>query len=420
MNILKRTLADSISKYALKKGIEINIDDISFKKGLTFKNASIQLCSAKAFIKSLHLKIEIKALFRKRIDLDVACKDATITCEHLSDKDFNIEMIECNVSCDKHLKNISCDAILSQKIPLSFKVIRNSNSSDFFIKAEHLSIDKYKWLFSEHILSHFMRTIYSDSSITILCYYKYDNESPYPKLSSIFQYDSLTVYPNNYIISKDYIINELSRCNHLAKDYKRYEEISEIIRRTVICTEDPSFELHKGISPILMGLTLRANINQKALGRGGSTISMQLIKNALLNGKRTMCRKIEETILTLLMENYYHVSKHDILEIYLNMIEFAPNIYGIEDAAKFYFFKPSSELNIVEIIVLTYIIPRPIHFYEALLQKTEQLRINLNNHIKQHLNVALQKKIITQECLNSIGTDYITFADEFGTLSLKL
>lgn len=112
------------------------------------------------------------------------------------------------------------------------------------------------------------------------------------------------------------------------------------------------------------------------------------------------------------------VSKHDILEIYLNMIEFVPNVYGIEDASKFYFGKPFSELNIVEVIVLTDVIPRPIYFYEALLQKTEQLRRNLNNHIKQYLSVALQKKIITRECLKSIGTDHIIFADEFGTLSL--
>ena len=107
---------------------------------------------------------------------------------------------------------------------------------------------------------------------------------------------------------------------------------------------------------------------------------MQLIKNALLSQDRTLCRKIEEAILTLLMENYYKVSKRDILEMYLNMIEFAPNVYGIEDASFFYFGKSCTTLSITEIVTLTYVIPRPIFFYKALLQKTEQLSTNLYRH----------------------------------------
>lgn len=147
---------------------------------------------------------------------------------------------------------------------------------------------------------------------------------------------------------------------------------------------------------------------------------MQLIKNALLNGERTFTRKTEEAILTLLMENHYGTGKQDILEIYLNMIEFAPDVYGIEDAALFYFDKSSSKLNAIEVIVLTYIIPRPIHFYEALQQKTEQLRRNLLQHIRQYLPVMMKKQIIHRENVSSADIKQIEFSDKFGVLVLDI
>lgn len=119
------------------------------------------------------------------------------------------------------------------------------------------------------------------------------------------------------------------------------------------------------------------------------------------------------------MENHYLVSKQDILEVYLNMIEFALDVYGIEDAARFYFGKNSSRLNIVEAIVLTYIIPRPKHFYEALLQKTEQLRRNLHQHVRHYLDVALKKDMVTPDEVQSIETGTLVFSEKFGSLTIE-
>lgn len=419
MNKLKSILAERISKHALKKGVKIRIGDISLIKGISLNDVSIQIREEKAFVGSLRIGINLKALLRKRMVTTIRCKDIALTSKHLSEKEFNIETAECKISYDSKLKEIASDILLNQEIEISLRSIGNPESQEYFLKVKDLSIDKYKRLFDVHILSQFMGNLYSNSSITILCYYKCGKATPYPKINSAFQYDSLILNPDNYILSKEYILHELSKRNRIAREYKRYEEIPEIIRRTIISTEDPSFELHKGICPVLMGLTLRANINRNALERGGSTISMQLIKNALLNSERTMCRKIEEAILTLLMENYYHISKQDILEAYLNMIEFAPDVYGIEDAAKFYFGKSSAELSIIEVIVLTYIIPRPIHFYEALLLKTEQLQRNLHNHIKHYLSVVLHKKIVTQDVVRPAEIKQIKFTERFGTLLLE-
>lgn len=419
MNKLKEILLELLSRYAQRKGIGTYIEDFSLRKGITLKNADIDLYGERVVAEDSHLKIGKKALFRKRICIDFTCKNFIIMPGRLSEKEFHLTKIEGNVIYDKPQRELSMTVILNETIALSLKVLKGCGESEFFIKADHLSINRYKQLFDGHILSRFMGIIHSDSPLTILCYYKYDRTSPYPKLNATFQYDSLKIVPDSCILSKDYLIGELNRRNHLAKDYQLFRQIPEIIRRTVLCTEDPSFELHKGISPVLIGMTLRANIEQKALKRGGSTISMQLIKNALLNGERTFSRKTEEAILTLLMENYYHVSKQDVLEVYLNMIEFAPDVYGIEEAARFYFGKPSSGLSIVEVLVLTYIIPRPIHFYEALLQKTEQLRKNLHAHIVQYLNVVVQKNIISPETVRSVEIKRIEFTERFGTLLLE-
>ena len=125
---------------------------------------------------------------------------------------------------------------------------------------------------------------------------------------------------------------------------------------------------------------------------------------------------MEEAILTLLMENYYHINKNDIIELYLNMIELAPDVYGIEDGARFYFNKPANQLAISEIITLTYIIPRPKHFYEALLLKTEQLQHNLGRHITNYGGIALRKGIISSQ--EEINNDCIIFSKRFGVLPL--
>lgn len=77
-----------------------------------------------------------------------------------------------------------------------------------------------------------------------------------------------------------------------------------------------------------LGIALRENIKSGKFIRGASTITMQVARNLFLTHHRNLMRKTEETIITLLLENYYEISKENILEFYLNLIEFAPGIYG--------------------------------------------------------------------------------------------
>src|SRR5690606_14759720 len=90
-----------------------------------------------------------------------------------------------------------------------------------------------------------------------------------------------------------------------------------------------------------------------------STISMQLVKNVFLNRNKTMMRKLEEILLAWLIEHSAQVSKDRMFEVYITVIEWGRNVYGIHEAASYYFGKRPAELNVGESLFLSSIIPRP-------------------------------------------------------------
>lgn len=137
------------------------------------------------------------------------------------------------------------------------------------------------------------------------------------------------------------------------------DQVSSILKKTVLNTEDPFFYKHKGFELEAFQLSIVTNIKEKKFKRGASTISMQLVKNVYLNRNKTMMRKFEEILLVWLMEQSGQVSKDRLLEIYLNVIEWGKNVYGIAEASQYYFGKKPSEITIGESLFLSSIIPRP-------------------------------------------------------------
>jgi membrane peptidoglycan carboxypeptidase len=125
--------------------------------------------------------------------------------------------------------------------------------------------------------------------------------------------------------------------------------------------EDYAFYRHKGFFPEAFHRSLVENINTRKFARGASTLSMQVVKNVFLNQDKTMARKLEEILIVWLIENNHLASKARMLEVYLNIIEWGPNIYGITEASRFYFIKEPPALTLSECIFLTYIIPSPKH-----------------------------------------------------------
>lgn len=145
-------------------------------------------------------------------------------------------------------------------------------------------------------------------------------------------------------------------------NFTPYDQISDNIKNALLTTEDPLFFSHRGFYEEAFRQSIATNFVAKRFKRGGSTISMQLVKNIFLSRNKTVARKLEEMIIVWLIENNRLTSKQRMYEVYLNIIEWAPNVYGITEAAHFYFNKKPSQLNLGESIFLASIVPKPKKF----------------------------------------------------------
>lgn len=145
-------------------------------------------------------------------------------------------------------------------------------------------------------------------------------------------------------------------------NYTPLDQISPYLRKCVLTTEDPSFFSHRGFINEAFKQSILKNIRTKKFSRGASTISMQLIKNVFLTREKTLSRKLEEILLVYILENNRVVSKERMLEVYFNIIEWGPNVYGIGEASHFYFQKRPSDLSVDECLYLATIIPKPRKF----------------------------------------------------------
>jgi len=142
-------------------------------------------------------------------------------------------------------------------------------------------------------------------------------------------------------------------------NYTPLSEVSSNFKNAILTSEDPSFFTHKGFVLESIRKSIAVNFKEKRFVRGGSTISMQLVKNIFLSRQKTLSRKAEEILIVWLIENNRLVSKNRMLEVYFNIIEMGQNIYGIGEATRYYFGKKPSDLNIGEGIFLANIVPRP-------------------------------------------------------------
>lgn len=104
------------------------------------------------------------------------------------------------------------------------------------------------------------------------------------------------------------------------------------------------------------------DLKERRFARGGSTISMQLVKNVFLNRRKNIARKLEEALIVWLIEQNRLTSKERMFEVYLNIAEWGPGVYGLLEASEFYFGKRPSQLTLEECIYLASIIPKPKHY----------------------------------------------------------
>jgi hypothetical protein len=121
--------------------------------------------------------------------------------------------------------------------------------------------------------------------------------------------------------------------------------------------EDGTFRSHHGFSEFHLRNSIRANMARSSFVRGGSTLTMQLVKNLFLGREKTLARKLQEVFLTWRMES--NLSKDRILELYVNVVEMGPDVFGFGEAARYYFGSSPGELTVRETAFLVSILPGP-------------------------------------------------------------
>lgn len=152
-----------------------------------------------------------------------------------------------------------------------------------------------------------------------------------------------------------------------------YDQLGTAIKRAVIASEDAGFTEHSGVEWDAIEQAWEKNQRaearaEKAPARsgarprvvGGSTITQQLAKNLFLSGERTVLRKAQELVITMMLETL--LSKQRILEIYLNNVEWGEGVFGAQAAARHYFRKNAAQLSNFEAARLAVMLPAPKRF----------------------------------------------------------
>jgi monofunctional biosynthetic peptidoglycan transglycosylase len=150
---------------------------------------------------------------------------------------------------------------------------------------------------------------------------------------------------------------QAGRVPHVEWTWVPYNRIAPSLKRAVVVAEDASFFAHRGFATGEIREALDKAMKDFGLPRGASTITQQLAKNLWLSPSRNPIRKAKEAILTWQLEKA--LTKRRILEVYLNVAEFGPGVYGAEAASRHYFRKPAAELGDEEAAQLAATLPRP-------------------------------------------------------------
>jgi monofunctional biosynthetic peptidoglycan transglycosylase len=140
-----------------------------------------------------------------------------------------------------------------------------------------------------------------------------------------------------------------------------YANISPELKRAALVSEDIGFFSHQGFEVAEIQDAVKEAVEDHEMPRGASTITQQVAKNLWLSPSRNPVRKLKEAILTVELERY--LTKKRILEIYLNIAEFGPGVYGAEAAARVYFNKSAADLTEPEAAALAAGLPKPSHWH---------------------------------------------------------
>jgi monofunctional biosynthetic peptidoglycan transglycosylase len=167
----------------------------------------------------------------------------------------------------------------------------------------------------------------------------------------------------------------------LQQQWVPYAQISTNLKRALVAAEDSKFMQHHGFDFDGIQKALERNEKRGRIAAGGSTITQQLAKNLFLWPEKSLLRKGQEAVITLMIETTW--SKRRILEVYMNEIEWGTGIFGAEAASRHYFGIPASALNDYQSAMLAAMVPSPQYYdrkgeTEGLLRQTDVILERMN------------------------------------------
>ena len=229
--------------------------------------------------------------------------------------------------------------------------------------------------------------------VLLISAFLYAKISPKPEIRSA---NSISLYDNNNVIFFQGSGNKV---------WVKLNDISKNVINATISTEDKNFYKHKGFDIFRIIKAGYINIKNKNTSQGASTITQQYAKNLFLNFDKTWQRKWDEALYTIRLEANY--SKDEILEGYLNTINYGHGMYGIERASKFYFNKSSSNLDLAEASILVGIPKSPSNYSPLVNEKLAKKRQKgiLKNMVKNGYITDSEMRNALKEKLNYYGKE---------------
>lgn len=204
-------------------------------------------------------------------------------------------------------------------------------------------------------------------------------------ITCLYLFNGISSHHNDYFkYDGDRIVFTTKR----PRDWVSLPNISSRAIWPIIISEDWGFYEHSGVDLRQLYIVIKEVFSKGELGRGASTITQQLVKNLYLNSNRSLIRKFNELILALILEK--KVSKRWILEQYVNLVEFGPNVHGIREASKKYFNKSPDQLSYKDGAFLAMLLPSPVKYSESYDEK------KLTEFAKEKIESILSKLVLAQ------------------------
>jgi membrane peptidoglycan carboxypeptidase len=181
--------------------------------------------------------------------------------------------------------------------------------------------------------------------------------------------------------------------------------ISPYVAKALNTTEDGTFWSNDGVAPFAMRESLVANLERGAFVRGGSTITQQLVKNLYLGGQKLIGRKLQELFIAWRMTNA--LTKQEIMELYLNTIEFAPGVYGVGSAAFHWFGKRAADLTLPEAVFLASIVPAPRRYHSF--WAAGGISPKWRDYVASLIEIMVRRGHVTREEVDALGAWELAF-----------